>query len=696
MNEKGYTLYIVEGDLVRKYNTEEFQKREITIGSANTDILVEANTISKVHLRINLRNDKLYFADTDSREGSFMYNNTEFQKLESMKFYKKEGQDTVIRLGNSVLVIIADNKGESEYLKANIEKGVTIGRNRESDIVLNHLGISQRHAEILPAEKGNIDMLYVYGNKRTFVNGHEVENEQVLRNCDYIQILNFTMIYFNSFIIYKKVFDGANVELHNITKRSSFGKKLLDDVSLRIDSNDFTAVVGGKNSGKSDLINVIKGLESGIKKGDVYFNGLDLLSNIDMLKEVIGYVPKESILFDSLTLKQCMRYALKLKDYDEVQDKEFDRHIDSVLDMLGIIEYSNMQVRGLEEDVRKRADIALELLGNPSLLILDEPSLNLDDETERGLLYLLRDIARQTSKTMIISTEKIKRLELFEKIIFMGTGGKICFCGTLDEAKMFFDTESVTEILNMIKEKSEYWAEQYRNYFSFNVTPREKHKSKLKPRVHKRKQFGMYLKRNFELLFKENAWKIVLMVMLPAIFGGGAYFIPSDKLQLTYLLMAVSGIFMGLFNSISDISRERAVYKRECMGNLKIPVYLLAKYVPNVIYAVMQSLIMTAVLSVTTGFSGMKKIIMPDIFLEVAVIMLVLIMTSVSMGLFVSTLVKKPSQIFLAFIITAVCETAILWIMQIVNANFYILLAVIFIMVILNFISLKNLSKSDE
>ncbi len=696
MNEKGYTLYIVEGDLVRKYNTEEFQKREITIGSANTDILVEANTISKVHLRINLRNDKLYFADTDSREGSFMYNNTEFQKLESMKFYKKEGQDTVIRLGNSVLVIIADNKGESEYLKANIEKGVTIGRNRESDIVLNHLGISQRHAEILPAEKGNIDMLYVYGNKRTFVNGHEVENEQVLRNCDYIQILNFTMIYFNSFIIYKKVFDGANVELHNITKRSSFGKKLLDDVSLRIDSNDFTAIVGGKNSGKSDLINVIKGLESGIKKGDVYFNGLDLLSNIDMLKEVIGYVPKESILFDSLTLKQCMRYALKLKDYDEVQDKEFDRHIDSVLDMLGIIEYSNMQVRGLEEDVRKRADIALELLGNPSLLILDEPSLNLDDETERGLLYLLRDIARQTSKTMIISTEKIKRLELFEKIIFMGTGGKICFCGTLDEAKMFFDTESVTEILNMIKEKSEYWAEQYRNYFSFNVTPREKHKSKLKPRVHKRKQFGMYLKRNFELLFKENAWKIVLMVMLPAIFGGGAYFIPSDKLQLTYLLMAVSGIFMGLFNSISDISRERAVYKRECMGNLKIPVYLLAKYVPQAIYAVMQALIMTAVLSVTTGFSGMKKIIMPDIFLEVAVIMLILIMMSVSAGLFVSTLVKKPSQIFLAFIITAVCETAILWIMQIVNANFYILLAVIFIMVILNFISLKNLSKSDE
>ena len=248
----------------------------------------------------------------------------------------------------------------------------------------------------------------------------------------------------------------------------------------------------------------------------------------------------------------------------------------------------------------------------------------------------------------------------------------------------------------MIKEKSEYWAEQYRNYFSFNVTPREKHKSKLKPRVHKRKQFGMYLKRNFELLFKENAWKIVLMVMLPAVFGGGAYFIPSDKLQLTYLLMAVSGIFMGLFNSISDISRERVIYKRECMGNLKIPVYLLAKYVPQAIYAVMQALIMTAVLSVTTGFSGMKKIIMPDIFLEVAVIMLILIMMSVSAGLFVSTLVKKPSQSFLAFIITAVCETAILWIMQIVNANFYILLAVIFIMVILNFISLKNLSKSDE
>ena len=696
MNEKGYTLYIVEGDLVRKYNTEEFQKREITIGSANTDILTESNTISKVHLRINLRNDKLYFADTDSREGSFMYNNTEFQKLESMKFYKKEGQDTVIRLGNSVLVIIADNKGESEYLKANIEKGVAIGRNRESDIVLNHLGISQRHAEILPAEKGNIDMLYVYGNERTFVNGREVENEQVLRNCDYIQILNFTMIYFNSFIIYKKVFDGANVELHNITKKSMFGKKLLDDVSLRIDSNDFTAVVGGENAGRSDLINVIKGSEHEIKKGDVYFNGLDLLSNIDMLKEVIGYVPKESILFDSLTLKQCMRYALKLKDYDEVQDKEFDRHIDSVLDTLGIIEYSNMQVGRLEEDVRKRADIALELLGNPSLIILDEPSLKLDDETERGLLYLLRDIARQMSKTVIISTEKIKRLELFDKIIFMGTGGKICFCGTLDEAKMFFDTESVTEIFNMIKEKSDYWSEQYRNYFTFNITPREKHKSKLKPRVHKRKQFAMYLKRNFELLFKGKAWKVLLMVILPALFGGVTYFIPSDKVQWLYALMAFSGVFMGIFNSISDISGERVIYKRECMGNLKIPVYMLAKYVPQVIYAVLQSLIMTAVMSVTTGFAGMQKFVMPDIFLETAVIMLVLITMSVSVGLFVSALVGKPSQNLLGFIISAVCEIGILWLMQILKVNFFILLAVIAVMVILDMIALKNLSQSGE
>ena len=696
MNEKGYTLYIVEGDLVRKYNTEEFQKREITIGSANTDILVESNTISKIHLRINLRNDKLYFADTDSREGSFMYNNTEFRKLESMKFYKKEGQDTVIRLGDSVLVIIADNKGESEYLKANIEKGVTIGRNRESDIVLNHLGISRRHAQILPAEKGNIDMLYVYGNKRTFVNGHEVENEQVLRNCDYIQILNFTMIYFNSFIIYKKVFDGANIELHNIIKRSTFGRKSLDDVSLRIDSNDFTAVVGGKNSGKSDLINVIKGSGHDIKKGDVYFNGLDLLSNIDMLKEVIGYVPKESILFDSLTLKQCMRYALKLKDYDEVQDKEFDRHIDSVLDMLGIIEYSNMPVKELEEDVRKRADIALELLGNPSLLILDEPTLNLDEETERGLLYLLRDISRQTSKTMIISAEKIKRLEFFDKIIFMGTGGKICFCGTLDEAKMFFDTESVTEIFNMIKEKSDYWSEQYKNYFSFNITPRKKQKSKLKPRVHKRKQFGMYLKRNFELLFKGNIGKFIFMLLLPVIFGGTAYFIPSDQSQPIYALMAFSGIFMGLFNSITDIGKERVIYQRECMGNLKIPVYLSAKYLPQVIYSVIQALMMTAVLSFTTGFAGMKKIIMPDIFLDVSLVLFTVILMSVSVGLFASSLVRKPSQNIIAFIISLLAETGILWLLQTFKANFFILLLIIALMIIINLVSLKLLSGKEE
>ncbi len=696
MNEKGYTLYIVEGDLVRKYHTEEFQKREITIGSGGADILVESNTISKIHLRINLRNDKLYFADNDSREGSFMYNNTAFSKLASMKYYKKEGQDTVLRLGDAVLVIVADNKGESEYLKANIEKGVTIGRSRESSIVLNHFGISRRHAEILPAEKGNIDMLYVYGNKRTFVNGREVEHEQVLRNCDYIQILHFTMIYFNSFLIYKKVFDGANMELHHIVKKNAWGKKVLDDVSFRIDGNEFAAIVGGTNAGKNALLNVMKGSEHHLKTGEVYLNGLDLPGNIDMLREAVGYVPKESVLHDQLTLKTCMTYAMKLKSYDDVQDKELDRRIDSVLDTLQIISYADTTVEELPKDVRKRADIAMELLGNPSILMLDEPFAGLDDEEARGLLYMLRDIARMFAKTMVIVMDKPRRLELFDKILFMGAGGKICFCGTLDEAKMFFDTESVTEIQHLLKEQADNWSEEYRNYFSFSAQPRERVRSKLKPKMNRKKQFLTLLQRHFELLFKGSVMRLILLLLQPLFFGGLMYIVPK---AYTVIAMLAAAAWMGALNAISAICEERVIVRRECCaGALKPPLYLLTKYVLQVLFAVVQSAEMTAVIWFATGFSGQKSLLLPDPFADTLVMLLLVILASASWGLWVSAVLKRTTLLPLAVMVLWAAESAILWAAVQLFLSWLGVTAIAAVIAgfLLTLAALQSLSKSEE
>jgi ABC-type multidrug transport system ATPase subunit len=113
---------------------------------------------------------------------------------------------------------------------------------------------------------------------------------------------------------------------------------------------------------------------------------------------------------------------------------------------------------------KKRASIAVEMLADPKLFFLDEPTSGLDPGTEKNLMTTLSKLAKTQSKTIVMVTHTTANLHLCDKIIFMGPGGRLCFCGNVEEAKAFYQTDDLVNIYNLIAERPEYWQRRYDNH----------------------------------------------------------------------------------------------------------------------------------------------------------------------------------------------------------------------------------------
>ena len=110
--------------------------------------------------------------------------------------------------------------------------------------------------------------------------------------------------------------------------------------------------------------------------------------------------------------------------------KEINERISQVLGMVELSDHQNTYIRKLSGGQKKRASIAVELLADPSVFFLDEPSSGLDPGTEQKLMITLNKLSKSQGKTIVMVTHTTQSLELCDKVIFMGRGGRLCFAGT--------------------------------------------------------------------------------------------------------------------------------------------------------------------------------------------------------------------------------------------------------------------------
>lgn len=655
-NGQHYLIVIDSNGNMRERELSALGKQRIYIGRdpAQNDIVLTAPFVSGLHGKIKLVGNRAYYADLGSTNGTLIEDSGMHKLLRRNKNYVLLKDGTILKIQyeeESVLLLYTSSVSEGVWRKYNVEiPEIRIGRSAENDIVLNHPSISRIHA-ILRQKGNSYEITDNYSMNGVLVNGEILPDSRILKDKDVIQIFNSKLIFTHHAIYYKNSIQGISMNVRNVNKFVGKNRKqILTNVSCEINSNEFVAIIGGSGAGKSTLMNAISGFDKNMS-GQVYCNGILLHQNFNLLKNLIGYVPQQDIIYENLTLRKMLYYTAKMKMPPDTGKHEIQRRIDDVLAMVELSEHQNTYIRKLSGGQKKRASIAVELLADPSLFFLDEPTSGLDPGTEKKLMQTLSKLSKAQGKTIVMVTHTTQNLHLCDKVIFMGPGGYLCFCGTTEQAKMFFDTDDLVNIYNMIAENPEMWAEQFANCMEYEDAEHEKENQiDLKRRhVNIFRQMGILTARYAELIWNDKQ-RLIMLLLQPILIAGLLAVVAADDVFDIYdgtksILFALScaGIWIGLFNSIQEICKERVILKREYMANLKLGAYMMSKYIVQFAIGFLQAFLIIMVFTLAVG-KPEEGILFKNPVFEMFLLFWLTILASMAMGFVISGVVKSGDK----------------------------------------------------
>ena len=227
----------------------------------------------------------------------------------------------------------------------------------------------------------------------------------------------------------------------DVRKEGGRSKKILDDISAQCESGTLTAIIGGSGSGKTSLLNQMSGRMKGSRlsvSGRTLFNGSADTSRIQS-----GFVIQQDILLPTLTVRETLMYAAQLRLPSSISREEKGRLVEEVIMELSLKEAANTRIgnhehRGCSGGEKRRVSIGVQLLSNPSLLWLDEPTTGLDSTSAYQIVKTLQTLARK-GRTIIVTIHQ-PRSEiwgLFDNIILL-TKGKPAYAGRAEECLPFF------------------------------------------------------------------------------------------------------------------------------------------------------------------------------------------------------------------------------------------------------------------
>ena len=663
-----YCILIGADGKLQKISLDAFKKDRLFFGRdpEKCDIVIPFDWVSGVHGKFKLDGDRVLFADLNSTNGTILDVDGYRRFLKGNPVYYELHNGNILRIrpgngadGNSVMLLYV-NDGEAgmwrEMLAADREN-ITIGRDGSNSIVLSHPGVSRYHAVI---EKQGSDFILRDSNSKngTLLNGQRVVGSIKLAEKDVIQILNSMLIFTNGMILYKSSVRGINIEVSDLNKfvgRGRKKKRILNQINCRIESNEFVAIIGGSGTGKTTFMNAISGFDRKTK-GRICYNGADLRKNFNELKSLIGYVPQEDIIYENLRLRRMLYFTARLKMPGDTSRKEINDRINQVLKIVELSEHQNTFIRKLSGGQKKRASIAVELLADPNVFFLDEPTSGLDPGTEQKLMMTLRSLSKTQGKTIVMITHTTQSLQLCDKIIFMGKDGCICFCGTAEEAKDFFQTDDLVNIYNMISNEPERWVEKFQNSRTDECEPSSGQKpgAARKTKGRRRKHFPVgqvpvLFQRYMELTCNDVKRLILLLVqpvvitMFLAIVANKNMFKIYEDTKSILFSLSCAAIWIGLFDSIQEICKERAVLKREYMGNLKLSFYVLSKYLVQILIGLIQAVLLVLTFSFMIGMPE-EGILFGSSYFEMIMTVWLTIEASMAMGFVISAFCRSGDR----------------------------------------------------
>ncbi len=472
----------------------------------------------------------------------------------------------------------------------------------------------------------------------TFDHGSSIRGQ----NIDTIYYTDVAGTFSTSTITTKISFVAREVEFR--FKNSDNG---IQGFNLYEESGRLIGIMGGSGVGKSTLLNVLNG-NLKPRQGEILINGYNLYleKEREQLNGVIGFIPQDDLLLEDLTVRENLYYNAKLC-LDNYNEAEINEVVDLVLTDLDLYEIKDFKVgkplnKVISGGQRKRVNIGLELIREPSVLFVDEPTSGLSSVDSEMVMNLLREQVFKGKLVIINIHQPSSALyKMFDRIIFMDKGGYQIYCGNPSEAVIYFKTKSnhananedqcvkcgnvdPDQVLQIIEAKivNEHgkfsrarrvspreWSDLFRGS-NGRALPERTEKEELPENQYSIpglfQQAKIFFKR--DVLGKLTNKQYILLTLLEApvlamimgyftkYFSGtsvnpDAYVFRNNENLPTYLLMSVVVfLFLGLTISSQEIIKDRKILQRESFLNLSRGSYLSSKIMIMFAISAFQSL----------------------------------------------------------------------------------------------------------
>ncbi|OOB78264.1 MAG: hypothetical protein ATN34_05210 [Epulopiscium sp. Nele67-Bin002] len=208
---------------------------------------------------------------------------------------------------------------------------------------------------------------------------------------------------------------------------------VLKNISMELNSGNIYGLVGPNGAGKTTLIKLLTTIDVPTK-GKIYLDGKDIAQDPTCMRGNLGYLPQDVNVYPYLTSVEYLTYFAGIKGIDK---KTIKPHVQELLELFNLTPHVKKKLGTYSGGMKQRVGLACALLGNPQIIVLDEPSVGLDPEERLNLRLLFEELAK--TRILILATHIISDIDLTAKQIIVLKKGEVKYTGTKDEFVKSYD-----------------------------------------------------------------------------------------------------------------------------------------------------------------------------------------------------------------------------------------------------------------
>jgi ABC-type multidrug transport system ATPase subunit len=506
-------------------------------------------------------------------------------------------------------------------------------------------------------------MARFFGEHELYLNGQIIIPERVyiLSPGSAFRDSKMQPIYYSDIISSYYVYEQeqrVQFEVSNVEYAFRGGKKGLNNINFIEESGSLVGIMGASGAGKSTLLNVLNGTYVP-SSGEVTINDINIHTEKEKIEGLIGHVSQDDLLIEELSVYQNLYYNAKLC-FDNLSPFQLNRRVYRTLQNLGLFEIKDMVVgsplnKKISGGQRKRLNIALELIREPSILFLDEPTSGLSSRDSENIMDLLKELALKGKLIFVVIHQPSSDIfKMFDKLIILDVGGYLIYkgnpvdsimyfkskvhqanwndsecrtCGNVNPEQIFniIESHALDEYGNVTQERRKTPREWYRYYVDAQAQKEEKerligHLPEIKFKIPGSfKQFKVFVVRDVLSKLANRQYMVLNITETPLLAfllsfivryfsttAGEGYNLSGNPNFPVYIFMSVIvALFVGLTVSAEEIIRDRKILKREKFLNLSRSSYLFSKIAILLVISAFQSFMFVALGNWIMGIHGM-------------------------------------------------------------------------------------------